>query len=552
VAAKRVLLRLLLVALAISAGATAAHADDEADREALRLELENLVHTGYLTSSDAKIAALELLVEIYERRNFLPTWNDQRHIAELIAVIRATEADGLDPADYHLERVEFAYQELLAGRLVEPEEWAAQDLIMTDSLIRLGYHQKFGKVNPYSLDPHWNFRRELNDIDPATAFQNAIDAPSLTDFLATVFPREWVYERLQEALATYRDIGAQGGWPTIPGGPTLRPGAADERLPILAQRLAISGDLEGELPPGDVAEYGTALQDGVRRFQQRHGIDVDAVVGPATLRAMNVPVERRIRQLEINLERARWVMDDIDDSFIIVNIAGFRAYLVRGREVVWQTNVQVGAQYHQTPVFRDEMKYLVLNPTWTVPYSIATREILPQIKRDPDYFASRDFDIKDRNGKFVDPATIGWSELSRRNFPYWFVQRPGPNNALGRVKFMFPNEHAVYLHDTPSRYLFGKAERAFSHGCIRVENPLKLAELLLDSADWTEQAIQRELDNRETKTVFLPQPLPVLLLYWTALADANGIVYFYNDVYSRDERIARVLDEPFQLDLPER
>jgi len=532
------------------AAAPAAFADDEADRNALRFELEHLIDSGFLSSSDVSIASGELLLEIYERRDFLPTWNDQRQIEELIAAIKATEADGLDPSDYHLERVEFAYNELLEGRLTSPEEWAAQDLMLTDSLARLGYHQLFGKVNPYTLDPHWNFRRELNDIEPATAIQDAIDSPSLQEFLGTVFPRGWLYRQLQASLADYRQIGANGGWPVVPGGPTLEPGANDDRMPVLRRRLSTSGDLESidELDESNV--YDEALQQGVRRFQERHGIDVDAVIGPATLRALNVPVEQRIRQLEINLERARWVLDDIVDDFILVNIAGFRAYVLRDRKIAWETKVQVGSAYHQSPVFRDEMKYLVLNPTWTVPYSIATREILPQIKRNPDYFASRDFDLKDRSGHLIDPSSVDWATVSARNFPYWLVQRPGPGNALGRVKFMFPNDHSVYLHDTPSKYLFSKSERAFSHGCIRVENPFDFAEQLLGGDGWNQEKFQEVLDGGETRTVFLSTPLPVLLLYWTAMVKPDGTVYFFNDVYSRDERIAKALNEPFRLDMP--
>jgi murein L,D-transpeptidase YcbB/YkuD len=196
------------------------------------------------------------------------------------------------------------------------------------------------------------------------------------------------------------------------------------------------------------------------------------------------------------------------------------------------------------------MKYVVFNPTWTVPYSIATKEMLPNIQSDPDYFAKRDFDVKDRNGNIVDPKSIDWSTLSRGNMPYTFVQRPGPNNALGRVKFMFPNKHAVYLHDTPSKYLFGRAKRAFSHGCIRVENPFDFAEILLGSDGWTQNRFNELLESGETRTVFLSQPLPVLLLYWTAEVNKDGIVHFYQDIYDRDQSVADGLDAHFTLDRP--
>ena len=432
-------------------------ADDEKNSEAVRIELEQLVHSGFLSNSGVSIASVDLLLRIYEPRNYLPTWSDQRQIGELVAAIKATAADGLDPSDYHLELVESIYTDRLAGRQASPEETAVRDLILTDSLARLGYHQLFGKVNPYTFDPHWNFRRELNDVDPAIAIQNAIDSPSLTEYLSNFFQRGWFYRKLQTALADYRQIAANGGWPVVPDGPTLKPGASDRRLPVVARRLIITGDLA----PGDTvtrpAIYDESLQQAVSRFQERHGLDTDAVIGPATLRALNVPVKMRVEQLEVNIERARWVLDDIEDDFVLVNIAGFKAYVFRDRKVAWETKVQVGSAFHQSPVFRDEIKYVVLNPTWTVPYSIATKEILPKIKRDPNYFATRDFDLKTHSGKFIDPSSVNWTTITARNFPYWLVQRPGPNNALGRVKIMFPNEHAVYLHDTPSKALFSKA-----------------------------------------------------------------------------------------------
>ena len=525
-------------------------ADDLKDSNALRIELEQLVNSGSLSNSDASIASVNLLLEFYEQRSYLPAWHDQRKIGELLTAIKATASDGLDPSDYHLARVEITYAELLAGRQASPEQKAMQDLVLTDSLVRLGYHQLFGKVNPYSLDSNWNFRRDLNDVDPAIAIQRAIDSPSLTDFLSTFFPRGWFYQELQAALAEYRQIAAHGGWPVIADGPTLRPGASDVRLQVLAQRLIVSGDLSPRDTDDKPVIYDESLQQAVRHFQQRHGLDNDAVIGPATLRALNVPVEKRVEQLKVNIERARWVLDDLEDDFVLVNIAGFRAYVLRSRKIAWETKVQVGSTFHQSPVFRAEIKYLVVNPTWTVPYSIATKEILPKIKRDPNYFSSRDFDLKDQSGKLVEPSSINWENITERNFPVWLVQRPGPDNALGRVKIMFPNEHSVYLHDTPSKSLFDKADRAFSHGCIRVENPFGLAERLLGGDGWNREKFQQVLDEGETKTVFLSTPMPVLLLYWTAMVTPDGVVHFFNDVYSRDERIVEALGEPFHFDPP--
>ena len=526
-------------------------AQDNVVQETVRLEIELLSSSGHLHFRGIEVASGNLLVEIYENRRFRPAWTDLDQVDELLTAIEATAADGLDPADYHLEQVRTGYRQLLAGDVTTAIARAELDVLFTDSLIRLVYHQRFGKLNPYTLDPQWNFRRDLDGVSAAAAIQSMIDADSLLYRLQSLFPRGRFYEQLRQSLARYREIEANGGWPEFPEGPTLKPGMVDNRVPVLARRLAVTGDLDTDAVAAADTTYTEIIEAGVRRFQKRHGIDVDGVIGPTTARVLNVPVSRRVRQLEINLERARWVFDDITDNFIIVNIAGFTAYVVRDREVVWQTRVQVGSTYHQSPVFRDEMKYLVLNPTWTVPYSIATKEILPQIQSEPDYFAKRDFDVKDRNGKLVDPESIEWSELSRRNFPYTLVQRPGPNNALGRVKFMFPNEHAVYLHDTPSKSLFGRAERAFSHGCIRVEHPFEFAEILLGADGWTQDRFQEVLDSGEIKTVFLSKPMPVMLLYWTAQVDPGGDVHFYQDIYERDQRIEDGLDSEFVMDLPE-
>lgn len=537
----------LIIVLALSAAAPAMSNTSD-PREALLLEIENVVQSEMPYLGDGSVASGELLSSIYELRNYRYAWTKPEKVDELLATIRATPTVGLRPVDYNLDAVEEAKQRLFSGGTVPAEQRAQIELLLTDALIRLGYHNLFGKVNPYALDGNWNFRRDLGGIDPAEALAKILDSDSPIEQLLSDRVRGWVYKGMKQALADHRRIVAAGGWPVIPDGPTLRPGAEDPRLSTIERRLVISGDLEERASAP--ARYDAYLEEGVRRFQERHTLVVDGIIGKGTLSVFNVSAQERVNQLEVNLERLRWVFDDVEDEFVIVNIAGFDTALVHNREIVWETNVQVGRPYHQSPVFRDEIKYVVFNPTWTVPYSIATKEMLPKIQREPDYFSKRDFDVKDRNGNLVDPASVDWQSLSRRNFPYTFVQRPGPNNALGRVKFIFPNEHSVYLHDTPSKHLFSQAERTFSHGCIRVENPLEFAEQLL-GPDWDQARIQATLDKRETRTVFLPEPLPILILYLTSFVSPDGTVFFYNDVYSRDARIARALDEPFRFALPD-
>lgn len=477
-------------------------------------------------------------------------WSGTERLESLLDLVNATSADGLDPEDYHVSKLARVHELLTDGHQLNQRERAVLDIGMTDSLIRLAYHQRFGKVEPQQLYATWNFSRDLDGQDPAAVIQRAIDASSLSEFRDEVFPRVELYRRLQTALADYRRLQEAGGWPQVPEGATLKPGNADHRLEILAQRLAVTGDL----PQGariDYSAYGGEVEVAVKRFQWRHGLDADGIVGPATLRALNVPAAERVDQIRVNLERGRWVLADLEDDFVVVNIASFKAFVFRGNQMQWSTRVVVGRTYRKTPVFRSEMKYVVFNPTWTVPYSIATKDILPQVQRDPSYLTTKSFIVENRNGQTVDPASIDWSPLSQRAFPYTLVQQPGASNALGQIKFMFPNDHGVYLHDTPSKELFDRAERAFSSGCVRVERPFDFAEQLLASDGWDAERVAAQRRSGETSTVFLSKPLPVLLLYWTAEVDDDGRVYFYQDVYDRDKAVLSALNSPFRFNLPE-
>ena len=515
-----------------------AYAQNAADM--IRTHVEELRVGGRLEALGQAVASRDVLPLVYENREFAPAWASLRQVDELLELVDRSHLEGLDPTDYHSAALR-AFRATVTdlGELM-PNDRAAFDILLTDSIIRLGYHLRFGKVDPSALDPNWNQSRALIGEDAAVTIQKAIDAPSLREFAAAVIPRVFLYERFKTALAEYRAIEANGGWPSVPAGPTLQPGGVDERVPVLAARLAVSGDL-----PTPAASYGTLYDEplaaAVRRFQARHGLAADAAVGPATLAALNVPVAARIDELRVSLERARWVFYDPESEFLVVNVAGFQLYHVRRGEILWRTRVQVGQPYRQTPIFRAEMTYLVVNPTWTVPPTVFRNDILPAVRRNPAYLASRQIDVFDFRGAAVDAATVDWSA---RNPPYRLVQRPGPDNALGRIKFMFPNEHSVYLHDTPSRDLFSRDSRAFSSGCIRVENPFELAEQLLGERGRTR--LEAVVASGRTQTVFLDEPMTVMLLYWTAEVDAAGRVSFFPDVYQRDADVIAALEQPFR------
>ncbi len=531
---------MLLVAVYLAVLPVAASAANAELRGALRAEVERLRESGRLSVGGIRIGAVDLIPDIYERRDFEPGWAQPERIESLLAAVRASDRDGLRPADYHLERIEERLETVAAGVALSPIGQAAFDLMMTDGLVRLTYHHLFGKANPEFPGPPWSDPDGLDDTNAAAVIDALMDADSIPARLAFTVRHGPYYQRLLAQLQRHRTLAASGGWPALPDGPSIRPGSADGRLATLVARLAMSGDLPSDTVVATV--YDEPLQRAVRRFQKRHGLEADAIVGPATRRAMNVPIAARIDQIRVNLERGRWVRPR--DDFVLVNIPAFKAALVRDGQTEWVTRVIVGETEAQTPLIQSTMKNVVLNPTWTVPHSIASEEILPRIRTDPGYLNRGHFDLLDSAGNAVAPTDVDWSAVTADSFRFTLVQRPGPWNELGRIKFMFPNDYAVCMHDTPGKGLFERATRALSHGCIRVDEPLELAARLLDHEGWTRQDIRAQIETVETKTVPLSEPLPILLVYRTAEVDDRGTIHFYEDIYERDGAVLVALDRP--------
>ena len=531
---------LFAVLLLLSKGA--ALAQTPSVEEAIRNRVESVRRGEPLRIANVEAAALDVLAEMYERRGFRPAWTAPAAIDDLFTSVREIGQDGLDPADYHVG----ALEQLRAEADQDPGDARVRadlDVLLTDSLTRLAYHLFFGKVDAQSLDANWNFTRKIRSTDPAQAIQDAIDSGSLAERIDGLRPESSIYARLRKALARYRKIAEQGGWQAITDGPTLKPQMRDERIALLRRRLQATGEIQAG--SGDPTLYDEGLVEAVKHFQSRHLLDADGSIGKKTLVELNRSVKDRIDQIRVNLERARWVLHDLPGDFVITDIAGFEVGLFRNKELVWRSRVQVGKPYRKTPVFRSEIRYLVLNPTWTVPPGILAKDILPKVQKNPAYLATKNLKVIDQQGRVMPPNQVDWGRYTGRNFPYELRQDPGPNNALGRVKFMFPNQHAVYLHDTPSKELFEPSERAFSSGCIRVQNPLDLAALLLEGTEWDRAAIDAVLESGELKNINLPRPLPVLLLYWTVRANDDGSAVFKPDIYDRDAAVLRKLDSKF-------
>ena len=528
--------------------------------EEIRLRVETYRSIGQIWVGETALAAPGLLAELYEARQFAPLWDGTANRRDLFDAIRRAPEQGFRTADYHLPELET--RGLESGLPSIPTDAAAGDLLLTDAFIRLAFHLRFGKVNPNALNADWDFEREIRSQDPAQALAEALASGALARELEALPVQHSAYDRMKAALAKYRALQDAGGWPRIGDGPTLHKGDRDPRVATLRTRLEATADIPAGGASGfvgvggeDPTLFDDALEAAVRTFQYRHGLDVDGVVGSGTREALNVPAKARVDQIRVNLERARWILEDLGEDFVAANIAAFEVHMVRGDSIVWTTRAQVGKTYRKTPLFRANLTYVVFNPTWTVPPTILAQDVLPAIQNDPGYLETKHMDVLTHDGRVVDPATVDWPSYSGSNFPYIIRQRPGPWNALGQVKFIFPNPNFVFIHDTSSTSLFDRSVRTFSSGCVRIEDPLDFAvQVLGSSGQWDDQTVADAVASQETRTVHLAEPLPVLLLYWTAEGGRDGLIHFREDVYDRDGVILQELDGSFDfwLDLARR
>lgn len=514
-----------------------------------------------LTAGKETLRATIMLVRFYETRAYQPAWShDQGPFAyseDLINAIQSeAEREGLQPNDFRLAKLKKLLQEVKRQSLLDPRALTDLDLLLTDAFLTYAVRLSIGKVNLDSLDEQWFQKRQRPDL--ASVLQQAIQTQRIRAALENLAPPHSSYVKLRMALERYRVIAAQGGWPRIPTGYDLRPGDHDERVPRLRARLLVTGELpsapateisstnhrKSEQARKDAAdksaEYDGALVQAVKRFQQRHGLAPDGVIGGGTLAALNVPVETRIQQIVVNLNRWRSLPLDLGPLHIDVNIPNFTLDVIERDRSALAMKVVVGKMIEKrtTPTFSANMTHVVLNPYWYVPKSIAEEELFPLSRKNPGYFSKHKFVVRRvaiGERQVADPNAMDGAATSAKVYQYFLRQEPGPKNALGRVKFMFPNGHGVYLHDTPSKDLFNRTVRTFSHGCIRVEKPVELAaHLLRESPKWTRDAILAAIERQKQQIVWLSSPVPVYIQYWTAWVDDEGAVQFRNDIYGYD------------------
>ncbi|HTN97318.1 MAG TPA: L,D-transpeptidase family protein, partial [Nordella sp.] len=420
-----------------------------------------------------------------------------------------------------------------------PRELAELEFLLTRAFIDFGRDINRGIVAPQTAGKENAISSK--ELGALTLIDGAERADSIADYVKSLEPQTPEYQRLKSALASYREIETMGGFPVIGKGAALKPGMSDKRILAIRKYLLLTGDLPATANK-ETEFYDVDLVAAVKWFQYRHGLTEDGIMAETTFEAMNVPVADRIQQLELNMERRRWMDDDLGKFYILVNIADQELKVVKDGKTVHTARVVVGKPFARTPVFSEKMKYIVINPYWNVPPNIANNEYLPKLRRNPGVLKReriRVFAGNGDSGREVDPYSVNWSSFNR--MPYSLRQDSGPKNALGRVKFMFPNRFNVYLHDTPAKSLFDRDLRVFSHGCIRVQDPLDLAAILLADQGWSRARIDEQVAQGGQRIVNLKTQIPVHITYMTAWANKDGSIHFRRDVYKRDEQLVQVL-----------
>ncbi len=507
---------LLSICILIIQFTTPVWADDYQER------LNTFIANNKLTSPDS-------LKIIYRDENTPLLWSS-RQFKELVFSIKDTKSHGLRPEDYH-------FNLLISEKL---ENWK-KDIYATDAYLTLAGHLLAGKVNPVSLEPAWTAKKREYDL--VSYLKSALKNGDISKSLNRLAPSQPEYKILQAALARYTNIAHKGNWTKIETNYQLKPNIKSPEVTTLRKRLEENGEVGNKSKDRDL--FDGDLLKSVKKVQTNSNIHPDGIVGPATLKILNLSPQDRIDQIRVNLERWRWMPETLGNKHIRVNIADYQLETFEADKKINTHDVIVGRTYRKTPVFSANMSYIVLNPRWEIPQSIATKDILPKIKKTPSLISDLGYEILDNQGNIQSQNSLDLQKYSLNHFPYRMRQKPGPQNALGLVKFMFPNKHNVYLHDTSSRELFTNIQRDFSSGCIRVKNPIDLVEWVLKGDNsWKRSNIDNSIASGNETFVSLKNKIAVHLLYFTVVPDKNdNNVRFLNDIYSRDAKVLVALNK---------
>lgn len=483
------------------------------------------------------------LAAIYHELGTAPFWvtdhGPSERAATVLKFLRNGGDEGLDPENYQVDQIERLWLETSYDAL------AQLDTLITYNLVKYVHDVSHGQLKTFMADPKLFSEAGDQGFDPVATIQRLVAVEDLDGYLGALPPDNIHYQGLKNALTHFRELSVSEGWQEIASGKSIYPGMRDDRMALIRSRLALFQG--GDLTDGDMLLYDDELEKSVLRFQKMHGLVEDGIIGRYTLAELNISPARRIEQIKMNMARWRWQDHDLGDEYILVNIANYQLYGYRHGELALQMPVIVGKFQHQTPVFSDRLRYVEFNPFWNVPPSIAKNEELPELQKNPNYLVEKNirlFSNWQSDGVELDSTTIDWSMVTPSQMArYKLRQDPGPDNALGRVKFVFPNHYSVYLHDTPAKNLFSEVARSFSHGCIRVADPERLALFALqeETGEWTETSVNGLFATDERRVVRIRRSLPIHITYQTAWLDKEGGIHFNRDVYARDSKLYKAL-----------
>lgn len=514
----------------------------------LRRILSSKALPGFVLRGEAEIEPWKETQTFYREREFQLAWIKTNWLGrkgmrpeavELLKCLRDAWQEGLDPAEYPVDDLEQQFR-TVSHSAAPVTDLAWLDAKLSYTFFEYGAHLYRGRVHPKRISPAWQLGPRRKRLAPL--LEEALAHRSVCNVLAKLTPTVPEYAALRQRLSTYHRIAREGGWPVVPGESSLAQGDRGDTVGRLRASLEKQGDLASRSSSDNLA-FDEPLAIAVRSFEARNGLPVDGVADPAMLAVLNRPVETLIRQIELNLERMRWLPDELGSRYLRVNIPNYWLELIEDGRSVMEMRVVVGKKENPTPVFSDQMTHLTFNPFWNIPESIALKETVPLLRKDRRYAENHGIQVvmKGNEDEIVDPSGIRWKEISQDDFPYLLRQQPGPGNALGKVKFMFPNRFNVYLHDTPTRHLFNDSERDYSHGCVRVEHPAELAEYLLkDKPGWNADRIKRAMASDQVQSVTLEHPLPVHIVYWSAWIGKGGELQRRPDIYDLDTTQERI------------
>ncbi len=521
--------------------------DTTSDLLRYRLEQEN---SGEKLSIRGNfLIQTEQIHRFYDSRNFVEAWSNGGVLTELAYElrfeIRQAKFDGLNPEDYHLNLIEAFFSTCEVnkknGVANDQAELADLDLLLSDAFFQLASHLELGKVDRSLLKSTWEISSKPQKVNCADLLSKALGEEDIRRNLESLYPKFTIYKRGREVIRTLAEKQKSDtlDWKAVKIDKTIKVGESHNSIPMIRQRLQFWGYLSSS-EQAEAKVYDSALFLGVKTFQLKNGMEPDGALGKNTIAAINNSPIDLINRASVNMERLRWLPDTIKEAeIILVNIANYRLDYINKLDTIFSSKVIVGKSYHASPIFSAPMSYIVFSPYWNIPNSIARNEIIPAVRKNPNYLNQKNMEVITTAGKPVDPSTINWSSKS---FPYLIRQKPGGSNSLGLVKFMFPNKHSVYIHDTPSRSLFEREDRALSHGCIRLQNPAEFAKILLsDMPGWTDAKIQESMNRSSEQIVNLNRKIPVVLVYLTFWADSKGQANFRQDIYNRDAEILALL-----------